>query len=632
VDGDQNLKVGKNWNNEAAQKISIKSGQDFHEKAGQNYAMDAGQGVHIKAGMTAVIEAGMQLSLKVGGNFIDIGPAGVAIKGTMVMINSGGAAGSGSGSSPTAPVAPDDPDPPKEVKEAATGKGGEADQPPEAPKPPKAVTYSESAKVLKFAADDGTPFCEECAKAAAEEQAEEVAVITKIAWLDGADDQELSGDGIQWVNIPADAKWVDAPSKLTNKDRFGQKVRYKVTFSKPGSHKFKVKVVPGADNSIYTDAEKGRNPNFKWMDQEKDYTTGSDGTKIVEQDFFTTAAGGDSFKLVAEDTENNPAVETGLLHTRRFAYVVVVKMKDMTSNADLSAFKSEYLKHGMDLVELPAVEMDLIANIGPDEEYSFKQKCKAAFDRSRGKAKAPYAVAIGFTEHLAVKNANQDLELTDVEVGPGKPAVEIPVMARGLREGDGLAPRSLWKDLVPGESWFVSCKFTPDGGGTAQNIAEANCATLPEGSSDCSTVQVDISKLPAGKGTLKLRVHVVDRMRAGLSFPGGNLICICTKAWWNEVGADMQNSVAVHEMGHKVGMVSNGAGKLPDKVETFYEAKGHVGPHCYFNLGEQTTYSGLTDNQCVMFGAVHSGSPTAFCVKCLPAVRKMDLSAGWPPA
>ncbi len=61
--------------------------------------------------MTVVIEAGVELTLKAGSNFIDIGPAGIAISGTpMVMINSGGSAGSGSGSSPTSPDDPKDPD------------------------------------------------------------------------------------------------------------------------------------------------------------------------------------------------------------------------------------------------------------------------------------------------------------------------------------------------------------------------------------------------------------------------------------------------------------------------------------------------------------------------------------------
>jgi len=171
VDGDVNLKGAKNINEEAGQKISIKSGQDLHGKAGMNYAMEAGMAVHIKGGTTVVIEAGVQLSLKVGGNFIDIGPAGVSIKGTLVMINSGGAAGSGGGSSPTAPAAPEAPDPPKDAKVAADAKPGEKDEPPPAPKPPKPVTYSSSAKVLKSAAQDGTPFCEKCEEARKQREA-----------------------------------------------------------------------------------------------------------------------------------------------------------------------------------------------------------------------------------------------------------------------------------------------------------------------------------------------------------------------------------------------------------------------------------------------------------------------------
>jgi type VI secretion system secreted protein VgrG len=74
--------------------------------------------------MTMVLEAGTQLSLKVGGSFVDIGPSGVSISGPMVMINSGGAAGSGSGSSPTSPTAPDDPKDPKDPDEADDGSKG----------------------------------------------------------------------------------------------------------------------------------------------------------------------------------------------------------------------------------------------------------------------------------------------------------------------------------------------------------------------------------------------------------------------------------------------------------------------------------------------------------------------------
>jgi type VI secretion system secreted protein VgrG len=65
----------------------------------------------------------MQLSLKVGGNFIDISPAGIAIQGTLVLINSGGAAGSGTDANPQAPTDPEkaDPDSPNAADNSKTG-------------------------------------------------------------------------------------------------------------------------------------------------------------------------------------------------------------------------------------------------------------------------------------------------------------------------------------------------------------------------------------------------------------------------------------------------------------------------------------------------------------------------------
>jgi type VI secretion system secreted protein VgrG len=104
IEGDNHLHV-KGARNEKVDGVqSLTVGGDQNEKVSQNHALEAGMQIYIKAGMTLVLEAGMQLSLKVGGNFIDIGPAGVSIQGTMVLINSGGAPGSGSGPNPTAPT------------------------------------------------------------------------------------------------------------------------------------------------------------------------------------------------------------------------------------------------------------------------------------------------------------------------------------------------------------------------------------------------------------------------------------------------------------------------------------------------------------------------------------------------
>jgi type VI secretion system secreted protein VgrG len=97
--------IGKR-NEEIDQDQSLTVQGNQQEVVNGNHLVNVGQQIYLKAGMTAVIEAGVQLTLKVGGNFIDISPAGVAIQGTMVMINSGGAAGSGTASSPVAPLDP----------------------------------------------------------------------------------------------------------------------------------------------------------------------------------------------------------------------------------------------------------------------------------------------------------------------------------------------------------------------------------------------------------------------------------------------------------------------------------------------------------------------------------------------
>jgi len=53
--------------------------------------------------MNVIVESGLQVSLVGPGGFVDIGPGGVTIQGTMVLINSGGSHGSGTESQPKEP-------------------------------------------------------------------------------------------------------------------------------------------------------------------------------------------------------------------------------------------------------------------------------------------------------------------------------------------------------------------------------------------------------------------------------------------------------------------------------------------------------------------------------------------------
>jgi len=113
TDAKYSLKTGADFIAESGATISFKSSGDLHLKIGANIGAEAADNVHIKGGTNVVIEAGTEITLKAGGSFITIGSAGVSIKGAQVMINSGGAAGSGSGASPEAPVDPEAPEDPE---------------------------------------------------------------------------------------------------------------------------------------------------------------------------------------------------------------------------------------------------------------------------------------------------------------------------------------------------------------------------------------------------------------------------------------------------------------------------------------------------------------------------------------
>lgn len=140
VDGDHVEAIGGG--------VSRTVGVDLHDRIGTNYA--------VHAGANLCLEAGASLTLKVGGNFITLSPAGIAMNGTMVLINSGGAA-NGLSASPAMPAKP---------SPADKDKGGTIAAPPKAklPRPAQSHTPKTAAQamVMRSAAASNTPLCEIC--------------------------------------------------------------------------------------------------------------------------------------------------------------------------------------------------------------------------------------------------------------------------------------------------------------------------------------------------------------------------------------------------------------------------------------------------------------------------------------
>jgi type VI secretion system secreted protein VgrG len=99
---DSHLHVKANLNEQVDATQSLTVGRDLQVKVGQQHALEAGKEIHLKS-TQVVIEAASGLTIKGPGGFITIDASGISISGTLVRINSGGSALSGSGASPTVP-------------------------------------------------------------------------------------------------------------------------------------------------------------------------------------------------------------------------------------------------------------------------------------------------------------------------------------------------------------------------------------------------------------------------------------------------------------------------------------------------------------------------------------------------
>ena len=111
-----------------AQGVSQQIGMDYNQQAGQKINVTAGMEINLMGGMAVKITGGAEgVSIVGPGGFISITAAGIAIMGTMVMINSGGSpspASPASPESPSSPSPPDSPDAPTDPTDPDTADDG----------------------------------------------------------------------------------------------------------------------------------------------------------------------------------------------------------------------------------------------------------------------------------------------------------------------------------------------------------------------------------------------------------------------------------------------------------------------------------------------------------------------------
>jgi type VI secretion system secreted protein VgrG len=118
IGGDSNLKVSGKVAEEVGGSFSLKVSGNAVIDAGGNLHLKAGGNIYLQAGGMVVVEGGGPVGLKSGGDFVTLTGSSIFIKGAMVMINSGGAAVSGT---PVSPVPPSSPKAPTAADNAQAG-------------------------------------------------------------------------------------------------------------------------------------------------------------------------------------------------------------------------------------------------------------------------------------------------------------------------------------------------------------------------------------------------------------------------------------------------------------------------------------------------------------------------------
>ena len=147
---DHHQDVGGNDLSKVASAWQVTAGQDVRIEAGTDTEINTGMATSIVSGTSVVVES-MNITLKGAGGFISIGPAGVTIQGTMVLINSGGAA------TPKKAVAKKPLDAPKKAAMADDSKAGKVEKAKGMGHASKPETWKKQT-VHDLAAQSGAPF------------------------------------------------------------------------------------------------------------------------------------------------------------------------------------------------------------------------------------------------------------------------------------------------------------------------------------------------------------------------------------------------------------------------------------------------------------------------------------------
>ena len=455
--------------------------------------------------------------------------------------------------------------------------------------------------------------------------------------------QARNGAKLQYVNLTEPSeRWNDGQA-LNSLDRQTNKPKIHVKFNKAGQHRFTVKVSPRPGNAVYSARERSRQPLYREPTQRTySYVTDADGTKTVD-DIALPAAGLNTY-LFEVINDKNQIISTEVVETVRRLYLQEIMLPGPEALPRPHGFQptaTEYARHGVDVLQLPPVSTPGDANsdvFTEDGEARLRQLAGSVYPRSQGPSHAPYTIVVCHVDRLASMLPVQPIYV-QASAGPGAPDKEVQFVS-----ADGNVS-FLWHNIEPNVDWFLECLFEytdPAAGVRRVPVARDRLTPLPYDPAEpkaCHAVNIRLAGLlpiPA-TGRLILRVRLMESAAAGAAFYDTNLLCVAALSPFEPVTMNYQQETLVHEIGHLIGMVPSGpewAQAHPDEADMdsskldkgpfFYSQMGN---HCHFGLPASQADPSHT-GACVMFGG--DCQSIRYCVHCAKAVRKVDMSNGWP--
>lgn len=454
----------------------------------------------------------------------------------------------------------------------------------------------------------------------------------------------------QWVNLPKEDRFVE---KGITKDRLGPvSLVFEFKKAKP-MLSWKMKITPvGGDNATYSRTEMGRNKHFK---DNRVLSFGISDAKevLIEENVFLPAAGGNKFKVEAQDSTGKKIGSAVEVETRRKLYYQVICMKDiappsMTGLEDTfwDPAKKYYLKLS---APKPKGEMKFYKNIKSDswsEVGGRRDMFRQAKSGYKLKNLHPFTFVVVCSKMIG---STKDLTFK----------IPFTLWGKMFKKGDEVlevtlpGDKALWfgvDDLDDQKNggkglWLKSRVKFDDATGAPILLDDADVVLGPATGRWYQKIRVTLkgdlrNQVLWRRGMLELSVLTVGGFSGGYSDPMANFITIGSAGWDAAYSESKKVQILIHEVGHKVGMVADGKGPAPAAPPNLYghigtgpnaNNKGHQGPHCEKGM----TYAAGTGSWtgtpgCVMFGATSGGghaTPKTFCADCEKVVRKLDVDA-----